>query len=67
MPPVGGRRQENWCQADFHRPRHEAKFDNNVWDGEYQRDIDFSLILQKQIVLHIVIDHNCGPAVQFGG
>ena len=37
MPPVGG-------QADFHRPRLDAKFGNNVWDGENQRGIIFFLL-----------------------
>ena len=41
MPPVGRRCRKNECQADFHRPRHDVKFGNNVWDGENQRDIGF--------------------------
>ena len=36
--------QENWRQVDFYRPRYDVKFDNNAWDGECQRGIDFFCI-----------------------
>ena len=66
MPPVGGWLQEKLCQADFHRPRHDVKFGNNVWDGETQCDIGFYLGKQQQIVFRIDLYHYYKPAVQFG-
>ena len=67
MPPVGVWSKENWCQADFHRPRHYAKFGVNFWDGENQRGIDFFVTKHPLVLLRHVSKHHCEPAVQFWG
>ncbi len=59
--------KKNWLQTDFHRPRHYAKFDVNLWDGENQRGIDFIVPKHLLLLLRIVSEHNVGPAVQFWG
>ena len=55
MSPVGVWSRKKERQADFHRPRHDAKFGYHVWDGENQCDIELFLTKHQPMVLHIDI------------
>ena len=65
MPHVGGWRQENWCQADFHRPRTFAGFGIISWDGENWRGIDCFCYIYQQARLIIDAKQQSKPAAKY--